>query len=65
MDFYPLWVVFRPVGRKTTHKNGKYHAAVHPEPVEGQAKLLRASVLIQKKKFRQEKTLWLPKSALD
>ncbi len=30
-----------------------------------QAKLLRASVLIQKKKFRQEKTLWLPKSALD
>src|SRR6266511_3506484 len=31
-----------------TNKNEKYHAAVHPEPVEGQAKQLSASVLYPK-----------------
>jgi len=31
---------FRPAGRKTIHNKIKYPAAVHPEPVEGQAKAL-------------------------
>src|SRR5215207_1836163 len=37
---------FRPAGRKNDmQKNSKYHAAVRPEPVEGQAITASASVL--------------------
>jgi hypothetical protein len=36
MDFFPAHVLFGWLGEKRTYM--KYHAAVHPEPVEGQAK---------------------------
>src|SRR5690349_14149178 len=40
-------LVFRSAGRKTNiHEEIKYHAAVRPERVEGQAELPRAQILI-------------------
>jgi hypothetical protein len=38
MDFIPFGGSFLSVGQKRTSKEGTYHAAVRPEPVEGQAR---------------------------